>query len=269
MQDFLANLGGGSLTWSDVALALLTLLVAWLVARYLGRGVRRLLSRVQGLSPWITDSAERGTRYFVLVLGFGVALAFLGANVQPLLAGALIVVVVAALALRGVADNFGASIILQTRRPVVVGEELESQDWHGVVTAMNGRSVVIRTFDGREAHLPNSEVLANPLVNYSRSPGRRLEVEVRIAGTRDDDALLDAVRSVEGFLADPPPTVVVVSREAERTTVLVRFWHASTGSPKAVSDAIDALAATLHGRSEPWVVVSPPPETLRVPQTDV
>ena len=76
------------------------------------------------VSPSVVRAAGRFTQYTLLLLGIGIGLAFLGANVQPLLAVVIVVLVVVVLVLRGVADNFAASVIIQSRKQVVVGEEI-------------------------------------------------------------------------------------------------------------------------------------------------
>ena len=80
------------------------------------------------------------------------------------------------LALRGIADNFAASVVLQARHPIALGDEIESGDFVGVVTELNGRSVVIRTVDGRTVHVPNGEILQERLVNNSTHGARRSEI---------------------------------------------------------------------------------------------
>ena len=150
-----------------VLLALVTIIGGWLLARIARRGMAALLSRLRGLSPATAGLVARITYYSVLLLAAGVAITFLGAPVEPLLTAALIVGVVVALALRGISDNFAAGIVLQTRRPIDIGDLISSDGRMGTVVDMNGRAVVLRTFDGLTVHLPNSSVLANALINYS------------------------------------------------------------------------------------------------------
>ena len=100
--------------------------------------------------------------------------------IQPLITVAIVFGVILALALRGIADNFASGIVLQTRRPIHIGDEVESLGYVGNVLDMDSRAVVIETFDGRTVHLPNSEVLGDPLINHSTKGARRSEVEVRV-----------------------------------------------------------------------------------------
>ena len=159
------------------------------------------------MPPDLEALAVRLSGYFVIFIGVGVALAFLGAEIQPLLAAAIIGGVVVVLALRGIADNFAAGIVLQTRHPIRVDDEIESGSHSGVVTELNGWAVVIRTFDGRTVHLPNAELLDSPMVNRTVYGARRSDVEVRVESDDPEAArrtILDTVATVPGVLGDPP-----------------------------------------------------------------
>ncbi len=245
-------------------LAIVAMVIAWILARLARRGVVGVLGKVEGISPDLRILAGRLTHYFVLLLGFGVALTFLGAPIQPMLSAAIIVAVVAALALRGVADNFAAGVVIQTRRPMQLGDRIEALTYQGVVREMNGRSVVIDTDDGRAVHLPNAKVLDNPLVTSSPGSARRTEIQVHTPGIDDIDGtietILAAVGQVQGVLANPAPVAIVRAIDHDGISVIVQIWHdpGAGTSGDAVSDAIRMIYATeqQHGRTA--TVFTPP-----------
>lgn len=209
-----------TVTLSDVALAIVVLIASWIVARLARRAARTMLGRLDGISEDVRQLTARVTFYFVLIVGFGVALTFLGASVHPILAAAIIVAVIAFLAGRGIAENFAAGVILQTRRPIEIGDDVDILDHSGIVREINARSVVLETWDRRRIHIPNSTVLSNPLVNHTAYASRRSEVEVRLAiGNGLDDAVTDVVETiaaVPGVLADPPPEVIYRTVDSKR-----------------------------------------------------
>jgi hypothetical protein len=103
-----------TITASDVVLAIVVMVVAWILARLARRGTLGVLGKVQGVSPDLRDLFGRLTNYFVLLIGFGVALTFLGAAIQPMLSAAIIVAVVAAW--RCAVSPWLRRRIIQTRR---------------------------------------------------------------------------------------------------------------------------------------------------------
>jgi len=94
---------------------------------------------------------------------------------------------------------------MQTRRPVQLGDEIETLGFTGVVRDMNGRSVILETYDGRVVHVPNSKILANPLVNNSPRARRGTEIEVRA----DRAAGIDATVMTPAPAVPPTPSATI------------------------------------------------------------
>ena len=181
---------------------LLTAIATWVLAVLARKGTRKLLAKVPALTPAMQTLIVRVVNYAIILLGVGIALSFFGASIEPLIAVAIIVGVVLVLVLRGIADNFAAGVVLQTRRPIAIGDEIESDGTVGIVQELNGRSVVVRTVDGQTVHLPNANVLQNALVNNSAHGARRSTVEVRVA-TAPRRPL--STRSAPSRSTPPPP----------------------------------------------------------------
>lgn len=271
MPDFGSLLDGSINAW-DAVLAVLILLASWVLWRTTRKHTYRLLKRVTGLSEHLRMIAARIAGYAVLLLGIGMALSVLGARLQPLLAVALLVGVVLVLALKGIADNFAASVVIQTRQPIRLGDQIEAAGFLGDVIELNGRSVVIATRDGRQVHIPNSTVLAEPIVNRSARGMLRSDVEVRTTGAIYLEQMIElmesAARHAPGVRADPAPYVRILALEPDRITALVRFWHDWPDTRKVTSAVIASVAARLREAGRTATVTGPPPASPpRPPRT--
>ncbi|NUT58443.1 MAG: mechanosensitive ion channel, partial [Agromyces sp.] len=206
-------MSGEFLDWStlsawDVTFALLSVVAGWIASRLVRRGIRALLGPLEGVPPETKRRIASISGLVVLLLGIGVALSFLGAPLQPLLAIVIIVAIVALLVLRGIADNFSAGIVLQTRKPVQPGDQVATPDYDGTVEELTSRSVIVRSFDGRAVHVPNAAFLNNPFVNGSAFGANRTELEVRtpVGGLGVEGALAEleqVAASVDGVLSQP------------------------------------------------------------------
>ncbi|WP_404429805.1 mechanosensitive ion channel family protein [Microbacterium lacus] len=242
-----------SISWWDVVFALIAVIAGWILSRFAKRGTLAVLAHVPNVTPALALFGARVAQYSVLLLGFGIALALLGANIQPLLAMSLIVIAVAALVMRGVADNFAAGVLIQTRKSVLVGEDLmvEGPDGEpiiGTVTELNSRAVIMQTLDGRTVHTPNSKLMTETLVNFSRHGERRSEVQVRIerGATPVEEvlkAVTDAAAHAEGVLQSTPARSLVSTVSPERIAARVQFWHA----PAAAVATSAAVVAAISG----------------------
>jgi small-conductance mechanosensitive channel len=266
---------GEFLDWStlsawDVTFALLSVVAGWIASRLVRRGILALMGRLEGIS------AETGRRIagisgiVVLLLGVGVALSFLGAPLQPVLAIVIIVAIVALLVLRGIADNFSAGIVLQTRKPVQPGDQVATPDYDGTVEELTSRSVVVRSFDGRAVHIPNAEFLNSPFVNGSAFGANRTELEVRTPlGGLGVEAVLagleEVATSVEGVLASPvapTPWARAITIGDDRVTARLQVWHQPGRSQSIAGAVVVALAAALADNGPDVLVTSELPTSM-------
>lgn len=263
-MDLTQFVASGVSTW-DVAFAVLSVLGGWLVAHVARRGVVAVARRVPDLSDAVGRVAARLVYYLILLLGVGIALAFLGANVQPLLGIVIIAVVVAVLVLRGVADNFAAGVLIQARQTVRLGDEIavEGSDGTiiGVVTDLNSRSVLLRTADGRTVHMPNARLLSEPIVNHSTLGMRRGTVEVRLArasGAPVADAATVAALAAgaAGVLPEPAPRALVTTVSAERIILSVGFWHPPREGAAVTAAVVEVIASGLETAGRDGTVTS-------------
>jgi len=251
-DDLSQLLSASTISGWDVLFAALALVIGWFVSLLARKGALVLLRRLRGLTEELVLLVARLVKYAVLLLFIGIALGFLGAQIQPLLAAAIIVGVVLVLALRGIAGNFAAGVVIQTRRPIKVGDEVEVAGHTGTVAELNGRSVVLHSVDGLTVHVPNEQVLAEPLVNHSALGARRSEVELRARLGTDDAAALSALvlataAEVEGVHKREPAHVFTTSLSPQRITLRLRYWHHPLHGPTITSAVVDALGAAVSG----------------------
>lgn len=262
LSDFL---GSANISGWDILIAALIAVAGWVVSIFVKRGLTAVLARTPGITPAVSLLIARVAKYLVILLGIGIGLSFLGASVQPLLTVAIIVGIVLVLALRGIADNFAAGVVLQSRHPLKPGDEIEVGDYIGTVVELNGRSVVIRTVDGRTVHVPNNTLLQDPLVNHSAAGARRSDIEVRVAnGVMPIDELAEMLKTaasgVDGVHKREPSQVRIVAVSPQRVTTRVQFWHHPLHGVAVSSDVVQALAAACADHKLQATVTSKLPE---------
>jgi small conductance mechanosensitive channel len=96
------------------------------------------------------------------------------------------------------------------------------------VLAIDLRATEMRAADGRVVILPNAEVLANPIINYSRANQRRVDLTINLAHRTEPDVarhiVLEAIESVPGFVREPAPLIVFNSLTDHALEMNVNFW---------------------------------------------
>lgn len=214
----------------NLLLATVVVVVSIFLARLARRRLRTFLDDY-GLDVHTTALLGRVGGWTVVLLGVVLALSIMGVDMQPVV---LIIVIFAALLFlsgRTLIENWAAGLVLQSRAPYEPGDRIESLGFIGYVEETNVRSVVIRTGDGQIIHIPNIDVLSNPLNNRTGHEGlRRSSITYGVAyGTNLSETerlLADAAASVDGVLDEPkPPEAHVASLGDTTVNIELRFWH--------------------------------------------
>ncbi len=244
----------------NLVVALLLLVLFWLLARAVRHLAARLLGRVSH-SGQVTRLLANALFLAVVGAGLFIALGVLGLDktVASLLAGAGILGIALGFALQDVAANVMAGVFLAVERPFRHGHLVETKDHFGAVERVSLRWTELRTPDGQHVLIPNKEVFGNPLVNFSLSGRRRVDVKVGVAYGDDLERAREiARRAVEAVPSRLPETEVEVfwtEFAASAIDLVVRFWirfvkqadyfQARSEAIEALKSAFDAAGITI------------------------
>ena len=134
-------------------------------------------------------------------------------------------------AFQDIGKNFLAGIILAFNRPFNVNDTIQISDIFGKVKALNFRYTHIKTSDGRDIYIPNSDVLTKPVENYTADGFYRNEF---IVGIGYEDNIESAKRLILEVIQSHPDVIqtdinhenFVVETELAASTVNLKvfFW---------------------------------------------
>ncbi|WP_438029900.1 mechanosensitive ion channel family protein [Sorangium sp. So ce233] len=143
-------------------------------------------------------------------------------------------------AFRDVLQNYLAGILLLLTEPFRIGDQIRFGSYEGTVEEIQTRATFLRTYDGRRVVIPNSELFTHSVMVNTAFDVRRLEYDVGVGygdGVERAKALiLEALRGVDGVLAEPAPDVLVMELAASSVNLRVRWWI----KPPRQADALDA-----------------------------
>lgn len=211
--------------------------------------IRGTLDRVSDYRQ-VNNLVATLTYVAVMITGVFIALGVvnLDRTVATLLAGIGIVGLALGFAFQDIAANFIAGVMMAFRRPLLVGDVVETNDFIGVVHEVNVRTTIVRTFQGKHVLIPNKEVYGESLVNYSRSPDLRVDLECGIAYGDDlseaEQIAMEALSSLE--MRDKTRDVELLWESFGDSSInfVIRFWityHVQTDFLHARSEAIKRL----------------------------
>jgi small conductance mechanosensitive channel len=209
---------------------LIIAVVIFLVSLYLAGLVSRLICRVlekREAAPGVTHLLAQVVRWTIIVLGIITALQRFF-DVTAFLAGLGILGFAVGFALQNIMQNFAAGIILLLQQPFKIGDVVNVAGFDGTIMQMDLRTTEMKALDGRIVTLPNGDILAGAIVNYTRARRRRVELPVGIAYHSEPavarKVMLEAIRDVPGFVSEPEPMVVFHTFAGSSLDMTAYFW---------------------------------------------
>lgn len=251
-------------------------LVLLLVAIFISNHVSRLIGgRLEGRShdPLLAAFLTRLSKWLLLLLGLMLCLQVLGMTgiVSGMVAGAGLTAFVVGFALKDIAENFLAGMVLAFNRPFRIHDTIQIKDnkeFMGRVEALNLRTTVIQTFDGRHIYLPNAMVLREALMNFTRDGFIRPDFQVVIdlgengSSEQVQQQILAVLKANPDVIDEPQHRCYITLDKAEGSvlTLHVYFWTSSEDYRRGVlelkSDLMQAVRQRLaqQGYAKPATV---------------
>lgn len=175
------------------------------------------------------------------------------------------------LALQGTLSNLAAGVMLVIFRPFRVGDYIEGAGQSGTVRTINLFFTELATLDNLQVIVPNGDIWASAITNYSVNDTRRIDLTVGVgygSDLKQVDRVLGEIAAAEPrVLADPAPFCKVTNLGDFSVDFTFRvwvkrtdFWDTKCDLTRAIKDRFDA-----EGIDIPF-----PTRTLVMPQkTDV
>jgi small conductance mechanosensitive channel len=214
------------------------------IARLVGRAVVRITGHRHIARLMATMS-----RLAVIAVGIILALDVLNLDraVASLLAGVGILGIAFGFASQDIAANFMSGILLHFIHPFRLGDLIRCGDFFGYVEAIDLRSTKMRNQQGQRITIPNKNILANPIINFTITGVRRVDLSWSLTQVEDlqkaEELAVKAVESLE--LRTPEHPVELFYEKVGDYTIdfEIRFWTVPDQKIylRARSEAIKAI----------------------------
>ena len=214
-----------------IGLGLLIIILGVLIGTWIGNFARKRISNRTN-DPLMSRFLGKTIKIVSLIIAIMLALkaAGLGDIATAILTAAGASAVVLGFAFKDIGENFIAGIILAFNRPFDVNDTVEIGDNFGKVKALEFRYTKLKTFDGKDVYIPNSDVLTTPVTNYTEDGFFRwsfiigIAYEDNIEGAKE--TVMQALRAQPNVIEDPEHENFVIEDELATSTVNLKvfFW---------------------------------------------
>ncbi|MDT0676905.1 mechanosensitive ion channel family protein [Autumnicola musiva] len=214
-----------------IGLGILIIILGVLLGGWIGKfATRRISARTH--DPLMSRFLGKAVRFIFVVMAIMLALraAGLGGIATGILTAAGAGALVFGFAFKDIGENFISGIILAFNRPFDIEDTVEIGENFGKVKTLEFRYTKLKTFDGKDVYIPNSDVLTKPVTNYTEDGFFRWSFMIGIAY---EDNIDSAKRTIMEALNKEPMVIknelhqnFIIEDELATSTVNLKvfFW---------------------------------------------
>ncbi len=166
----------------------------------------------------------------LIIVGVMTSLGILNLSgvVTSLLAGVGIIGLALGFAFQDLTANFMAGILIAIRQPFDIDDVVETNNFTGTIEKVSLRSTSLRTFQGQIVLVPNKDIFGNPIVNYSVTRKRHIDLSCGVAYGDDlekaRDLAIQAVKTIDYIDTSKEVQLFYTEFGDSSINFEVRFW---------------------------------------------
>lgn len=212
-----------------IAISALILAVFVLLGIFVSKGLSKSVTK-KAESPLVANFLIRLVKLVIFMSGLMLALNALGFTglAGGLLAGAGVSAVILGFAFKELGENFLAGILLVFDRPFSLGDTITVNGNIGVVKELKFRTSKLKTFDGKDVYIPNSDIITNTVYNHTEDGYLRQSFIVGIDYDNDVDEAVSVISEVVNnhpeILTDEKTQVLINEFGTNTVNLEIRFW---------------------------------------------
>ncbi|MBO1519896.1 small-conductance mechanosensitive channel MscS [Oceanisphaera pacifica] len=253
IQDWLSNNQELIIHYAvNIAAALLTLVIGFVVVGMLTGGVNSLLKK-RKVDSTIADFTTSLLKYGLLAFVIIAALSRVGVQTASFVAIVGAAGLAVGLALQGSLSNFAAGVLLISFRFFKAGDYIEGGGTAGTVQSVQVFTTILMTPDNRMIVVPNSKILNDNIINYSKEKTRRLDLVISVsyhADLRQVKALLNrVVLADDRVLKDPECNIAVSNLGNTAVEFIVRPWVNASDYWALKFDLLEQIKAEMDAQN--------------------
>jgi small conductance mechanosensitive channel len=235
-----------------IAVLLITIVIAYLIRKVI---IKKL--KPYSKNPLLVSFIGRVIALSINVLGIMIFLGIIGLGdvSSKILAGAGILTFIIGFAFKDIGENFLSGILLAFKSPFGVNDLITTDKVTGYVTEVNLRETVIKTLDGKDVFIPNSQIVKNPLINYTLDGFLMYEFTLGLDYKVDVQHAIKVIEStilaVDGVLIERKPTALIDELQEKKVVLRISYWIDTSKSKSKTyfnsikSEVLDAVSTVL------------------------
>ena len=212
----------------NVGSAALTLIIGLWLSGFAKRRIIWLGLKYEELDDTLFLFLASLAKYAILAVAFVFVLSRFGIQTTSLVALLGAAGLAIGLALQGTLSNLAAGVMLLGFRPFKIGDFVEVGGQSGSVRAITLFTTEIATSDNIQITIPNGDIWASSIKNYSYYDRRRCDIVIGVSYDTDlkkaEAALRKVIDAEVRALSDPEPFLKVTNLGDSSVDFTLRIW---------------------------------------------
>lgn len=222
-----SEMGIGSVKAQNLLQAVLVLVVCLVVVKvvmmFFDRNINKM--KIEKSLHTFVRSVLKIALLFVTAL---IVADTLGIKITSLVALFSVVGLAVSLAVQGTLSNIAGGIMVLSSKPFTVGDYIEAGGVSGTVKEIGMVYTAIATIDNKIIYIPNSDISAANIINYTAQTKRRVDMTFHASYENAIDDVKYTIHQVLGaqscILTDPEPFVGVEQYGDSSVAYVLRVW---------------------------------------------
>jgi small conductance mechanosensitive channel len=252
----------------NLVLALIITAFAFLLGRFLKKVFKKFIRRFVREEAVVSVLSNIFVAVFVILILFIIlGVLELDSAVKALLGTAGVAGLAVGLALQDTLVNLFSGMIISLPDSVSMDDMVETNGYFGKISKITLRHTVLLTPTGQEIIIPNKEITQKPMINYTRSGRRRIDIECGIAYKEDLVRVKKiAIEAIENSGLEPgsiqPVKVFFHSFGESSINFTIQFWQKAATQNEFNEDKDRGLIALKTDFDRNGIVIPFPIRTL-------
>jgi small conductance mechanosensitive channel len=232
----------------NLLLAIVVMAGFIIAAKLIKRLTEKIVHRLSG-SESVTGLVSSIIYTLLLMVGLMISLKILKLDqaVTSLLAGVGIIGLALGFAFQDLTSNFISGAFIVFKRPFDVGHIVETNGFVGRVEDIQLRATMMRTLAGLNVIIPNKDIFQKPIINYSLTHERRVELEFFVSNALTlrlaEQAIQEAVDKLQTRSHHRDAEVYFSLIDENKTKIYVSYWTAHIEPDEYLKSRHEAILA--------------------------
>lgn len=217
----------GKFTVGDILAAVITFVIGYIILKIVLKILHKIIDRTKLEKTLIKflKVVISAAGYFILAV---IVLDAMGISSTSLVAVFSVFGLATSLAAQNSLSNFAGGVLLMVIKPFSVDDYVEVAGSSGVINEIGFIYTKLTTFDNKVIYIPNSDISARDIVNYTQQKLRRVDLTFSVSYDSPiaevKEAVMEAINAIPEILTDKELFVNVSAYNDSSIEYVVRVW---------------------------------------------